>query len=92
MLAYTGMRRRELLALRWRDIDLDAATISVRRSVGVVKHKGEAREIREGDTKTARPRVIDLDPATVAVLRAWKRERGLMAFQLAQDGALAFGN
>jgi integrase len=92
LLAYTGMRRGELLALRWQDIDLDAATVSVRRSVGAIKHKGAAREIREGDTKTARPRTIDIDPATVAVLRAWKRERGLMAFQLAQDQALAFGN
>jgi len=84
VLAYTGIRRGELLALRWQDIDLDAATVSVRRSVGVIKHKGAAREIREGDTKTARPRTIDIDPATVAVLRAWKRERGLMALQLAQ--------
>jgi integrase len=92
VLAFTGMRRGELLALRWQDIDLDAATVSVRRSVGVIKHKGAAREISEGDTKTARPRTIDIDPATVAVLRAWKRERGLMAFQLAQDQALAFGN
>ncbi|WP_300610601.1 hypothetical protein [Trebonia sp.] len=75
--------RCELLALRWRDVDLDAATVSVRRSVGVVKHLGQAREIREGTTKTAGPRVIDIDTATVAVLRAWKRERGLMAFQLA---------
>jgi integrase len=92
VLAYTGMRRGELLALRWQDIDLNAATVSVRRSVSAIKHKGAAREIREGDTKTARPRTIDIDPATVAVLRAWKRERGLMAFQLAQDQALAFGN
>jgi integrase len=92
VLAHTGMRRGELLALRWRDIDLDAATVSVRRSVGVIKYKGQPRQIREGDTKTARPRVIDLDLATVAILRAWKRERGSMALQLAQDKALAFGN
>jgi integrase len=40
VLAYTGMRRGELLALRWRDLDLDAGRVSVRRSVGVVKTKG----------------------------------------------------
>lgn len=92
VLAYTGMRRGELLALRWRDIDLDSGTIGVRRSVGVIKHKGRPRELREGATKTARPRVIDIDPGTAAVLRAWKRDRGLMALQLVQENALVFGN
>ncbi|MGH3401221.1 MAG: site-specific integrase [Streptosporangiaceae bacterium] len=92
VLAYTGMRRGELLALRWRDVDLDAATISVRRSVGVVRVKGEREQIREGDTKTSKPRVVDLDPATVAVLRAWKRERGAMALQLVRNNAVVFGD
>lgn len=92
VLAYTGMRRGELLALRWQDIDLDAATVSVRRSVGVVKNHGQARQIVEGGTKTAKPRVIDIDPDTAAVLRAHRKARGSMAFQLAQDTALAFGN
>jgi len=41
VLAMTGMRRGELLALRWRGIDLDAATIGVRRSVTVVKTLGQ---------------------------------------------------
>ena len=92
LLAMTGMRRGELLGLRWRDIDLDAGTISVRRSVGVVRVKGEKPEIREGPTKTGKPRVIDIDPATVAVLRAWKRERGSLALALARDDALAFSD
>jgi len=90
--AYTGMRRGELLALRWRNVDLDAATISVRRSVGVVRTKGEPGYLREGPTKTCKPRVVDIDPATVAVLRAWKRERGALALQLARSDALVFGN
>ncbi len=78
VLAHTGMRRGELLALQWRDVDLDAATIAVRRSAGVVRNAGEgaAIEITPGKTGKAR-RVIDIDPATVAVLRAWKRERDL---------------
>ena len=37
----TGMRRGEALALRWRDVDLDAATVSVRRSAGMVRVAGE---------------------------------------------------
>lgn len=92
VLAFTGMRRGELLALRWKDIDLEAATISVRRSVGVIKVKGQRDQIREGDTKTCKPRVVDIDPDTVAVLRTWKRNRRAMALQLAKDDELAFGN
>jgi integrase len=92
MLAMTGMRRGELLALRWRDIDLDAATVSVRRSAGVVRVMGEGATITEGPTKTGRPRVIDLDDATVTMLRAYRRERGSMALSYARDTALAFGD
>ncbi len=92
VLAHTGMRRGEVLALRWRDIDLDAATISVRRSVGIVRVKGKKGVLREGPTKTCKPRVVDLDAWTVGVLRAHKRERGTMALQLAQDAAVVFGD
>ncbi|MCI0635953.1 MAG: site-specific integrase [Actinobacteria bacterium] len=31
--AFTGLRRGELLALRWRDVDLDGRTVSVRRAM-----------------------------------------------------------
>jgi integrase len=93
VLAYTGMRRGELLALRWRDIDLDAATIAIRRSVGVVRNKGEGAEILEAAPKTDKSRrVIDLDPATVQVLQAWRWERELAASALARDGALVFSD
>lgn len=92
LLAYTGMRRGEALALRWRDIDLDAATVSVRRSVRIVRVKGKKATLREGPTKTAKPRVIDLDPFTVAALRTWKTIRGLLALQLARDDAVVLGD
>lgn len=92
VLAMTGARRGELLALRWRDIDLDGAAISIRRSVGVTRTKGEGASIKEGPTKTCKPRVVDVDAATVALLRAHKRDRGGLALQLAARDALVFGD
>jgi hypothetical protein len=48
-------------------VDLDAGTVSVRRSAGVVRVKGEGATVAEGDTKSGKPRVIDIDAATAAV-------------------------
>jgi integrase len=62
--AMTGMRRGEILGLRWRDVDLDAARISVRQAVVSV-----AYEVLESTPKSHQARVIDLDPETVAILR-----------------------
>jgi integrase len=86
------MRRGEALALRWRDADLDAATLRVRRSAGMIRNAGEGAGVVEGDTKSGKPRLIDLDAPTVAVLRAHRRERGALALQLARDDALVFGD
>ena len=91
-LAYTGMRRGEALSLRWRDIDPDAGTIRIRRSAGIVRYAGEGAEMIEDDTKSSKPRVVDLDPGTAAVLKAWRKQRGSMALQLARDDALVFGD
>jgi integrase len=92
LLANTGMRRGEALALCWRDVDLDAGTASVRRSAGMVRTAGKGAEVAEGDTKSGKPRVVDLDAATVAVLRAHKAARGGMALPLARPAALVFGD
>jgi integrase len=91
-LAMTGMRRGESLALRWRDVDLEAATVSIRRSAGMVRVAGEGADVVEGDTKSGKPRVVDLDDGAVAVLRAWKRDRGSMALQLVTADSLVFGD
>lgn len=80
-LANTGRRPGEALSVRWRDHDLDAGTVSIRRSAGMVRNAGEGAEIVEGATKSGKPQVIDLNAGTVAVLRAWRKERGSMALQ-----------
>jgi len=57
----TGIRRAELLALRWKRVDLIRGKLSIRRNwVGG----------REKDTKTHQMRLISLDPATTDVLGA----------------------
>lgn len=65
----TGCRRGELCGLRWSDIDLDGATLTVARSIsdadGVVEVKG---------TKTHAIRRLALDAGTIAVLRT-RRDR-----------------
>jgi integrase len=63
--AMTGMRRGEVLGLRWADIDFDAARLTVRHTIISV-----AYEIRSSTPKTHQARVIDLDPGTVERLRA----------------------
>jgi integrase len=91
-LANTGARRGEALALRWRDVDLDAGTVRIRRSAGLVRNAGESADISEGDTKSGKPRTVDVDPVTVAVLRGHKSARGGLALVLVRDDALVFGD
>jgi integrase len=91
LLAATGMRRGEALALRWRDVDLDAGRLQVRRSVGTVKTKGAAEQLVEGPTKTGQARVVDIDSDTVAALRAYRATRGSLSLDLVRDAALVLG-
>ena len=91
VLAYSGMRRGEALALRWRDLDTDAGGISVRRSVGLVRTKGQGYTLDEGPTKSGKKRFVDLDPQTIAALRSWRAARAGIDLRLARDDALIFG-
>jgi integrase len=59
----TGMRRAELLALRWSDVDLENGVVSVRRN-----HVRVTGRSIEKDTKTHRARRVTVDEATVEVL------------------------
>jgi integrase len=67
MAAATGLRRNELLGLKWTDIDWTKQTLRVERALERTKKFG----IRFKRPKTARGRrTIDLDDATLAMLRA----------------------
>lgn len=61
----TGMRRGEILALRWEDVDLDAGTLSVRRTLSQVKGRLEFKEPKSARSR----RVIALPAFAVEALR-----------------------
>lgn len=69
--AHTGMRRGEVLGLRWQDLDLDAGRLSVRQALDEVAYVVHMSDVK---TDTGR-RTIDIDPGTVDVLKAWRIER-----------------
>ena len=76
--ASTGMRRGELLALGWQDINFSAGTITVSKSLEQTK-----AGLRVKETKTRTTRVIRIGPSALEALRLqralqddWKRELG----------------
>lgn len=68
--AMTNMRRGEVLGLRWCDVDLDRARLSVRQALVAVGY-----EIVHSTPKSHSARVIDLDSETVAQLQAHRRRQ-----------------
>jgi integrase len=91
LLSMTGMRRGEALALQWRDVDFDKGRLTVRRAATLVKVKGEGERIIVGKPKGGKSRVVDLDPGTLAVLRARRAFLATVSLVLARDDALVLG-
>jgi integrase len=71
LLAMTGARRGEIAGLRWVDVDLDGARITIRQALLSV-----GREVYVSSPKSYRGRTVDLDRDTVEQLRA-HRDRQL---------------
>jgi integrase len=67
--AHTGMRRGEVLGLRWADVDLDKSRLSVRQAIISVAYEVKVSDVKTGTGR----RTINLDPRTVSVLRAWRK-------------------
>ena len=85
----TGMRRGELLALHWSDINLDAATLRCERSVEETR---AGLRLKQPKTRAGR-RNIALAPDTVAMLRTHRAEQMRLRLALGQGGSpkLVFG-
>lgn len=76
-LAYTGLRRGELLGLEWSDIDFKNKTISVSKTLVTINGR-----LSTQSPKTKRSaRTISLDDSTVQVLKDWKLEQKKLFFK-----------
>lgn len=75
LVALTGLRRGEVAALRWTDIDLDAATLTVHEQLIVV----DGQDLLGPPKSASSRRTIALDKVTVGVLRGlWRQYRKLL--------------
>ena len=75
----TGLRRGELLALRWSDLDLEQGTLAVRRAVDVTGHEAEPKT-------AAGCRMIVLPGVLIEVLR----QQGIRQNEAKQKACAAF--
>ncbi len=79
LIAFTGLRKGEMLALTWNDINFKDECLTVNKSLAT----GENDELIIQSPKTESSiRTISLDKGTLSTLKQWKREQAelLLAF------------
>lgn len=79
----TGVRRAELLGLKWRDVDLDAGTIEIKQ---VIEAREDGLRFKEPKTDRSR-RTITIGDRLVSELRVHRRRQAerRLAFGLGRD-------
>lgn len=70
LLAYSGLRKGELYALRWSDFDSDTQLLTISKSLGRL----DGHAVEKGTKNSFSVRTIYLDDETCAILNKWKQE------------------
>ncbi|WP_369282190.1 tyrosine-type recombinase/integrase [Oscillibacter sp. GMB15532] len=86
LLMDTGIRRGECCGLKWKDVDFQINTITVTGNLCYTPQKG----IYLDTPKNGKPRVVDVDPAVMSILRTLRSEqadRAISAYVFTQDGS-----
>lgn len=71
LLAFSGMRKGEALALTWSDINFKENEISINKALG----QGISQKLYIKPTKTGTDRTIKMDEATMVIIKEWKKKQ-----------------
>ena len=63
------MRKSEALALTWKDLNLKDNELSISKAIG----RGKNANLYLKSTKTGSSRFINIDDATIAILKTWEK-------------------
>ncbi len=69
LIAYTGMRKSEALALTWNDVNFIENELTINKAIG----RGKQTKLYLKTTKTGKPRTIKLDDTTLSNLKEWNK-------------------
>nr|DAO19508.1 MAG TPA: RECOMBINASE CRE [Caudoviricetes sp.] len=70
-IAYTGLRRGEALALKWKEIDLDNKTITVNHTAVIL----DGKQVLQSPKTKASKRIIQIDDNTIKILKSWRLQQ-----------------
>jgi integrase len=84
LIANTGLRRSEAIALTWADLNFSTRILSVRRAADTSLSK------KTKATKTYKARAVALDAKTIEVIRAFKTLRATISNEFTKQDAFMF--
>lgn len=92
LLAFSGMRKGEALALTWNDIDFKNNEILINKALS----RGKVNQLYVKSTKTGVVRAIKMDKHTMAILKNWRKKQKedylILGFNTMRANQLVFSN
>ena len=92
LLAFSGMRRGEALALTWNDLNFTTNELRINKALSL----GKDNRLYVKSTKTGVARTIKIDDKTMAILKEWKKKQNqdylLVGINTMKPKQLVFSN
>ncbi|MEK3976225.1 site-specific integrase [Psychrobacillus sp. FSL K6-1267] len=92
LLAYSGIRKGEALALNWDDINFSKNEIRINKALS----KGKENKLLIGSTKTGVTLNLKMDSTTMGILNEWKKRQRqdclVLGYDTLQPNQLVFNN